>query len=117
MGCPSLTCKGHGPFHSLTGNVANANGGYGIFAYFLGLGVVDGGKNRAHANAAPTQCIGVVCKRSDARDGPSVSPRQPSCKRPNSRAAHSGQYSEAEAARPFRDRRLGTPSIRERRCC
>ena len=53
---------GHGPFHSITGNVANANGGYGILAAFSGAGAIDGGKNRAHANNAATQCIGVVCK-------------------------------------------------------
>ena len=53
---------GHGPFHSITGNVANANGGYGILAAFSGAGAIDGGKNRAHANDAATQCIGVVCK-------------------------------------------------------
>jgi hypothetical protein len=57
----------HGPYHSLTRNLANANGGYGIVASF-GFGgpnpfpgVIDGGKNRAHANQGAAQCLGVVC--------------------------------------------------------
>ena len=61
------TIFSHGPSHSVTGNVSNANGGYGIAATSFGgglvlPGVIDGGKNRAHANNAATQCIGVVCK-------------------------------------------------------
>ena len=56
----------HGPFHSITSHVANANGGYGVTASSFGdlvlPGVIDGGKNRAHANGAATQCLGVVCK-------------------------------------------------------
>lgn len=51
---------GHGQFHSITGHVANANGGYGIFTSIEG--VIDGGKNRAHGNGAPTQCFGFPCE-------------------------------------------------------
>jgi hypothetical protein len=60
----------HGPLHSITSHVANANGGYGITASSYGEtygdivlpGVIDGGKNRANANGAASQCFGVVCK-------------------------------------------------------
>lgn len=50
---------GHGPFHSITGHLANANGGYAIFTSVEG--VIDGGKNRARANGEPTQCFGFLC--------------------------------------------------------
>jgi parallel beta-helix repeat protein len=49
----------HGPFHTVTSHVANANGGWGIAAL---AGTVDGGKNRAHANRGGTQCLSVLCK-------------------------------------------------------
>jgi parallel beta-helix repeat protein len=42
---------------TLTENKANRNADYGI----EGLGVVDGGKNKAHHNGNPAQCLGVVC--------------------------------------------------------
>jgi parallel beta-helix repeat protein len=49
----------HGPAHTVTGHVANGNGRFGIFTELVG--VVDGGKNRAHANGAPAQCSGILC--------------------------------------------------------
>ena len=51
----------HGPFHSVAQHVANTNGGHGIVTDLEG--VVDGGKNRAHANGASVQCLGVVCNQ------------------------------------------------------
>jgi parallel beta-helix repeat protein len=50
----------HGRFHTITGHVANANGGHGIFTDLVG--VIDGGKNRAHANRGGAQCLGVECR-------------------------------------------------------
>jgi Right handed beta helix region len=50
----------HGPFHTVQAHVANANGGYGIFTSLEG--VIDGGRNRAHANGEAVQCVGVACK-------------------------------------------------------
>jgi hypothetical protein len=48
----------HGPEHTVTGHVANANGGYGIYTDLVG--VVSGGKNRARANRIGN-CVGVPC--------------------------------------------------------
>jgi parallel beta-helix repeat protein len=42
---------------TLTKNKANRNADYGI----EGIDVVDGGKNKAHHNGNPAQCLGVVC--------------------------------------------------------
>ena len=62
----------HGPFHSVTSHVANANGGYGIVA--LGgwedavsvlVGVIDGGNNRAHRERSSRPSASV----SSASDG------------------------------------------------
>jgi hypothetical protein len=51
----------HGPFHTLAGNVANANAGFGIATTLVG--VIDGGRNRAHGNGEAAQCLGLVCNR------------------------------------------------------
>ena len=48
----------HGGGHTLTGNTANFNDGWGIFAE---PGTIDGGGNKAVGNAEPAQCSGVVC--------------------------------------------------------
>jgi hypothetical protein len=48
----------HGPEHTVTGHVANANAGYGIYTDLSG--VVSGGKNRARANGIGN-CVGVPC--------------------------------------------------------
>ena len=45
------------PATTVTANVANDNGDYGIEA----PGVTDGGGNRASGNGNPAQCLGVVC--------------------------------------------------------
>ena len=47
----------------VTANTANYNGDLGIEALGVGLGVVDGGHNRARHNGNPAQCVGVECKR------------------------------------------------------
>jgi parallel beta-helix repeat protein len=49
----------YGPFNSVTGHVANTNAGYGIATNLVG--VIDGGKNRAHANRGAAECLGIVC--------------------------------------------------------
>ncbi len=55
----SDTFASHGPFYELVGNLAIANGGYGINTSLEG--VVDNGRNRAYANRGPSQCVGVAC--------------------------------------------------------
>jgi nitrous oxidase accessory protein NosD len=49
----------HGPFHTVTGNTANKNGGLGITTNLVG--VIDGGGNRARHNGNPLECQGVAC--------------------------------------------------------
>jgi hypothetical protein len=44
--------------HTVTGNTANYNGGYGINAISP---VFDGGTNKATGNAQQAQCRGLVC--------------------------------------------------------
>jgi parallel beta-helix repeat protein len=46
------------PATTVTSNVANDNGSYGIEAV---PGVIDGGGNRAEGNGNPDQCLNVVC--------------------------------------------------------
>jgi hypothetical protein len=50
---------------TLTRNVALLNGGHGFDAGWMdgvpGTGIVDGGRNRAYANATPPDCIGIAC--------------------------------------------------------
>ena len=50
----------HGPFHTIADHVANANGLLGIAVFNL-VGVVESGRNRAHANGDPAECFGIVC--------------------------------------------------------
>ncbi|MGA8046498.1 MAG: right-handed parallel beta-helix repeat-containing protein [Dermatophilaceae bacterium] len=52
--------------HTVTGNSASANDGWGIYAN----GAIDGGGNRAGGNAEPQQCFGVVCEILDAPGAP-----------------------------------------------
>jgi len=40
-------------------NVANSNGGWGIYAVD---GVIDAGRNKAFGNGEPTQCFNIVCQ-------------------------------------------------------
>jgi hypothetical protein len=49
----------HGPLYTVTGNVANGNGGYGMRTHLDG--VISGTKNRAHDNGASGQCHLIVC--------------------------------------------------------
>ena len=49
---------GAGAGNTLTRNVASRNGGHGIVAV---AGTIDGGGNRARANATPPDCVGVAC--------------------------------------------------------
>jgi hypothetical protein len=49
----------HGPFHTVTRHLANGNGQWGIQTSLTG--VLDGGRNRAHANGEAAQCLGVPC--------------------------------------------------------
>jgi parallel beta-helix repeat protein len=49
----------HGPLHTVTGNRASWNGGFGIMTNLTG--VVDGGCNWARHNGDPLECKGVAC--------------------------------------------------------
>jgi hypothetical protein len=48
----------HGRFFTVDRNVALANAGVGLA---VPPGTIDGGRNRAHANGGPEQCINLVC--------------------------------------------------------
>ena len=49
---------------SVSRNTANRNGELGINAELglMGLGVIDGGRNRAAGNGNPLQCVNVFCR-------------------------------------------------------
>jgi hypothetical protein len=53
------TFPDHGPLHTITGHIALANRGYGIFTPLMG--VIDGGGNVARGNGGSAQCLGVPC--------------------------------------------------------
>lgn len=53
------TIPDHGPFHTVTGNTANWNGGFGIATNLVGL--IDGGGNRARHNGDSLECKGIAC--------------------------------------------------------
>jgi len=46
------------PSTTLTGNLALHNGDLGIEAV---AGVIEGGKNHAHGNGNPAQCVNITC--------------------------------------------------------
>lgn len=50
----------HGPFHTVEDHVAKSNGGLGITTNLLG--VIQLGKNRAHGNGDPRECVNIVCR-------------------------------------------------------
>ena len=47
------------PGARVTRNTTNDNGEWGIKGV---LGTIDGGRNRAHGNAEPAQCLNVICR-------------------------------------------------------
>ena len=55
------------PQHTITANVANFNGGFGMFVV---PGNIDGEGNQATGNVEPQQCEGVVCEIGEAPGAP-----------------------------------------------